>query len=73
MITIIVACPFVVVMIGLCWALHVDLRRDPLRQRPAGPMRSSRVPAEEQSAPEGGGEGGAVPQEPVSDSGVTRE
>ena len=71
--TIIVACPFVVVMIGLCWALHVDLRRDPLRQRPAGPMRSSRVPAEEQSAPEGGGEGGAVPQEPVSDSGVTRE
>lgn len=37
--TIIVAAPFVFVMIGLCWSVLVDLRRDPLRQRRPGPVR----------------------------------
>jgi len=37
--TILVASPFVVVMVGMCWALYVDLRRDPLRTRQLGPVR----------------------------------
>lgn len=37
--TIIVAAPFVLVMIALCWALYADLRRDPLRASPAPPVR----------------------------------
>lgn len=36
---ILVASPFVLVMVGLCWALYADLRRDPLRQRHVGPVR----------------------------------
>ncbi|MGH3098561.1 MAG: BCCT family transporter [Streptosporangiales bacterium] len=36
---ILVASPFVLVMIGLCIGLYVDLRRDPLRQRLVGPVR----------------------------------
>ncbi|MDA0565621.1 BCCT family transporter [Streptomonospora sp. S1-112] len=39
--TILVASPFIVVMIGLCWALYVDLRRDPLRGRRLGPVRGN--------------------------------
>jgi len=37
--TIIAASPFVLVLIGLCVSLYVDLRRDPLRARRAGPVR----------------------------------
>jgi len=37
--TIIAASPFVLVLIGLCVSLYVDLRRDPARARRAGPMR----------------------------------
>jgi glycine betaine transporter len=37
--TILAAAPFVLVMVGLCWALYVDLRRDPLRTRRIGPVR----------------------------------
>ncbi|HET6627029.1 MAG TPA: BCCT family transporter [Nocardioidaceae bacterium] len=37
--TILVATPFVLVLIGLCVSLFVDLRRDPLRQRRTGPVR----------------------------------
>ncbi|HET7306160.1 MAG TPA: BCCT family transporter [Segeticoccus sp.] len=33
------ATPFVLVLIGLCISLYVDLRRDPLRQRTLGPVR----------------------------------
>ncbi len=37
--TILASMPFVLIMIGLCWALYADLRRDPLRQRRPGPVR----------------------------------
>ena len=37
--TVIVAAPFVIVMILFCGALMVDLRRDPLRERRMGPVR----------------------------------
>ncbi|MET1043938.1 MAG: BCCT family transporter [Microbacteriaceae bacterium] len=37
--TILAASPFVIIMIGLCVALYVDLRRDPLRRRRLGPVR----------------------------------
>ncbi len=36
---ILTATPFVLVLIGLCASLMVDLRRDPLRQRRLGPVR----------------------------------
>ncbi|MGH3359952.1 MAG: BCCT family transporter [Nocardioidaceae bacterium] len=36
---ILVATPFVLVLIGMCACLYVDLRRDPLRQRRVGPVR----------------------------------
>lgn len=36
---ILAATPFVLVMIGLCAAMYVDLRRDPLRKRPRQPVR----------------------------------
>ncbi|WP_198410609.1 MULTISPECIES: BCCT family transporter [unclassified Cryobacterium] len=39
--TILAATPFVLIIIGLCVSLHVDLRRDPLRQRTVGPVRTS--------------------------------
>lgn len=42
--TVIVAAPFVVVMVALCVALMVDLRRDPLRERRAGPVRRGHIP-----------------------------
>ncbi|GAA4286482.1 BCCT family transporter [Georgenia daeguensis] len=56
--TILVATPFVVIMIGLCVGLYVDLRRDPLRQRKPGPVRQatvvpSEVPFAEPAAPPG--------------------
>ncbi|RNE64160.1 BCCT family transporter [Cryobacterium tepidiphilum] len=37
--TILAASPFVLIIIGLCVSLYVDLRRDPLRQRTLGPVR----------------------------------
>ncbi|GAB3524948.1 BCCT family transporter [Arthrobacter monumenti] len=37
--TILAATPFVLIMIGLCVALYMDLRRDPLRKRRLGPVR----------------------------------
>jgi len=37
--TILAASPFVIIIIGLCVSLYVDLRRDPLRQRTLGPVR----------------------------------
>jgi choline/carnitine/betaine transport len=37
--TILAATPFVLIIIGLCLSLYVDLRRDPLRQRTLGPIR----------------------------------
>ena len=39
--TILAASPFVLIIIGLCLSLIVDLRRDPLRQRTLGPVRTS--------------------------------
>jgi len=39
--TILAATPFVLIIIGLCVSLYVDLRRDPLRQRTLGPVRTS--------------------------------
>ncbi|WP_166870928.1 BCCT family transporter [Salinibacterium sp. ZJ450] len=39
--TILAASPFVIIMIGLCVSLYVDLRRDPLRRRRLGPVRSA--------------------------------
>lgn len=38
------ATPFVLVLIGMCICLYIDLRRDPLRQRRLGPVRGH-VPA----------------------------
>ncbi|MGJ9402554.1 BCCT family transporter [Arthrobacter sp. KK5.5] len=44
--TILAATPFVLIIVGLCVSLYVDLRRDPLRQRRIGPVRGSiAVPA----------------------------
>ncbi|MDN5748273.1 MAG: BCCT family transporter [Pseudonocardia sp.] len=37
--TILAATPFVLILIGLCIALWVDLSRDPLRERRVGPIR----------------------------------
>jgi len=37
--TVIAAAPFVVVMVAMCFALMVDLRRDPQRERRLGPVR----------------------------------
>jgi choline/carnitine/betaine transport len=39
--TILAASPFVLIIIGLCVSLYVDLRRDPLRQRRLGPVRGA--------------------------------
>ncbi|SFN89769.1 BCCT family transporter [Mycetocola miduiensis] len=39
--TILAASPFVLIIIGLCVSLYVDLRRDPLRRRTVGPVRTS--------------------------------
>ncbi|TFB99803.1 BCCT family transporter [Cryobacterium adonitolivorans] len=39
--TILAATPFVLIIMGLCISLYVDLRRDPLRQRTLGPVRTS--------------------------------
>jgi choline/carnitine/betaine transport len=39
--TILAASPFVLIIIGLCVALYVDLRKDPLRQRRLGPVRGA--------------------------------
>lgn len=38
---ILAASPFVLVMVGLCLAMYVDLRRDPLRKRPRESVRSA--------------------------------
>ncbi len=37
--TILASTPFVLILIGLCFALFADLRRDPLRERRVGPVR----------------------------------
>jgi choline/carnitine/betaine transport len=39
--TILASTPFVLIIIGLCVSLYVDLRRDPLRQRRMGPVRGA--------------------------------
>ncbi|WP_226921187.1 BCCT family transporter [Georgenia subflava] len=39
--TILAATPFVLIMVGLCVSLYVDLRRDPLRLRRAAPVRQA--------------------------------
>ncbi|MET0989132.1 MAG: BCCT family transporter [Glaciihabitans sp.] len=39
--TILAATPFVLIIIGLCVSLYVDLRRDPLRQRTLGAVRTT--------------------------------
>ncbi|SFA97776.1 choline/carnitine/betaine transport [Amycolatopsis marina] len=52
--TVIVAAPFVVVMVALCVALMVDLRRDPLRERRAGPVRRGNVPPTDEAITEAG-------------------
>jgi choline/carnitine/betaine transport len=39
--TILAASPFILIIIGLCVSLYVDLRRDPWRQRTPGAVRSS--------------------------------
>ncbi|MDQ4007024.1 MAG: BCCT family transporter [Actinomycetota bacterium] len=63
--TILAASPFVFVLIGLCVALYMDLRRDPLRQRRQGPVRGHvpvtsppRAPFTEGSPIGGGGGNG---------------
>ena len=38
---ILAAAPFVLIMIGLCVAMYVDLRRDPLRKRAREPVRGA--------------------------------
>lgn len=43
--TILTATPFVFVLIGLCISLYIDLRKDPLRQRRLGPVRTQTPPA----------------------------
>ncbi|MBV2366367.1 BCCT family transporter [Streptomonospora nanhaiensis] len=80
--TILVASPFIVVMIGLCWALYVDLRRDPLRGRRLGPVRgnapspgsygmimSAIAPATARTAPTGGAGGGEGAEGETADGG----
>ena len=59
--TVIVAAPFVVVMIALCFALMVDLRRDPLRERQALPVRRGHVPPNDEAEAEQAGNG-EIPQ-----------
>ncbi|WP_098482484.1 BCCT family transporter [Georgenia soli] len=39
--TILAATPFIVIMLGLCVSLYVDLRRDPLRLRRPSPVRQA--------------------------------
>ncbi len=69
--TILASTPFVLVILGLCVALYVDLRRDPLRQRRSGPVRgaataprmvpfSEQAMAEDNDAPDAG----QVPEDP---------
>lgn len=43
--TILTATPFVFVLIGLCVSLYLDLRKDPLRKRRLGPVRTQTPPA----------------------------
>ncbi|MFD1506881.1 BCCT family transporter [Georgenia yuyongxinii] len=67
--TILASTPFVLIMLGLCVALYVDLRRDPLRRRRPGPVRSAtvvptEVPFAEPPTPQGPGQEGAPPPEP---------
>jgi choline-glycine betaine transporter len=72
--TILAATPFVLIIIGLCVSLYVDLRRDPLRQRTVGAVRTSSevlgsVPFTHpgSDASDGGGEGdGAGPATPTT-------
>ncbi|MBA8824994.1 choline/carnitine/betaine transport [Saccharopolyspora lacisalsi] len=54
--TILVAAPFVLIIMGLCWALYADLRRDPMRQARAGPVGRQRRPTLVPSEPEEGQE-----------------
>lgn len=74
--TILASTPFVLILIGLCIALWVDLHRDPLRERRVGPVRGhAPVPVfgseggpVEAAAPNGNGDhqpaGGAREQTP---------
>ncbi len=67
--TILAATPFVLVLIGLCVALWVDLSRDPLRERRVGPVRGHVPPPPvaaserqfEAPVPAGSNGGGTVP------------
>jgi choline-glycine betaine transporter len=66
--TILAATPFVLIIIGLCVSLYVDLRRDPLRQRTLGPVRRSSevlgtVPF---TRPAGDGDGDPAPADGAS-------
>ncbi|GAA1336243.1 BCCT family transporter [Arthrobacter roseus] len=76
--TILAATPFVLVILGLCVALYVDLRRDPLRQRRSGPVRGAAiaprtVPFSEQALAENDNDDGttAVQTPPDPDAGST--
>ncbi|MDR7303430.1 BCCT family transporter [Haloactinomyces albus] len=67
--TILVASPFVLIMLGLCGALYRDLRRDPLRQRSPGPVRGHVLTAEEMGTRNSGQEPEQEEQEPTPRSG----
>ncbi len=65
--TILAATPFVLILIGLCFALYADLRRDPLRERRVGPVRghvpgAANPPPERRSEARTGGNGERTPQ-----------
>jgi len=67
--TILASTPFVLILLGLCVALWVDLSRDPLRERRVGPVRghvpapavAASEPQSEPPAPARSNGAGAVP------------
>jgi choline/carnitine/betaine transport len=68
--TILASTPFVLILIGLCFALYADLRRDPLRERRVGPVRghvpvAAAGPTEGQVMRPAAGEGDAVTPQPA--------
>jgi choline-glycine betaine transporter len=65
--TILAATPFVLILIGLCFALYADLRRDPLRERRVGPVRghvpgAANPPPERRPEAPAGRNGAGAPQ-----------
>ncbi len=76
------ATPFVVVLIGLCVALYADLRRDPMRERRVGPVRTQSLEpplfapfsnAARRARQDAEGEPSTNGAEPAADAPETRE